>query len=257
MRRVLVIGIGAGDPEHLTVQAIGALNAADVIFLIDKLGERHELVRLRRQICDRFIEGSSPRIVEVPDPQRDRTAPAYREAVERWRSQRAEVWEALIGDELGEHDCGAFLVWGDPALYDSTLSVIDEVLARGSVAFEHEVIPGISSVQALAARHRVALNRVGRPIQITTGRRLAERFPADADDVVVMLDSNCAFKHVDGDTEIFWGAYVGTQDEILIAGKLRDVAGEIERVRAEARERKGWIMDSYLLRRPDRGEPHG
>jgi precorrin-6A synthase len=256
MRRVLVIGIGAGDPEHLTVQAIGALNAADAIFVIDKPGERHELVRLRRQICDRFIEGGSPRIVEVPDPQRDRAAPAYREAVESWRSQRADIWEALIGDELGEDDCGAFLVWGDPALYDSTLSVIDEILARGGVAFEHEVIPGISSVQALAARHRVALNRVGRPIHITTGRRLAERFPADADDVVVMLDANCAFRHVDGDTEIFWGAYVGTQDEILIAGKLREVAGEIERVRAEARERKGWIMDSYLLRRPDRGEPH-
>ena len=257
MRRVLVVGIGAGDPEHLTVQAIGALNAADAIFVIDKPGERHELVRLRQEICDRFIEGDAPRIVAVPDPQRDRAAPAYREAVQAWRSQRADVWEALIRDELGDGDCGAFLVWGDPALYDSTLSVIDEVLARGSVAFDHEVIPGISSVQALAARHRVALNRVGGPIQITTGRRLAQGLPRDADDIVVMLDANCAFKHVDdGDTEIFWGAYVGTRDEILIAGRLREVAGEIERVRTEARERKGWIMDSYLLRRPDRGEGH-
>ncbi len=257
MRRVLVVGIGAGDPEHLTVQAIGALNAADVIFVIDKPGERRELVRLRQEICDRFIKTGAPRMVDVPDPQRDRAAPAYRAAVHAWRSQRADVWEALIRDELGERGCGAFLVWGDPALYDSTLSVIDEILARGRVAFEHEVIPGISSVQALAARHRVALNRVGGAIQITTGRRLAQGLPQDADDVVVMLDANCAFKHVDdGDTEIFWGAYVGTDDEILIAGKLHEVAGEIERVRAKARERKGWIMDSYLLRRPDRGEGH-
>jgi len=35
----------------------------------------------------------------------------------------------------------------------------------------------------------------------------------------------------------------------LISGKLKDVAGEIERTRAEARLANGWIMDSYLLRR--------
>lgn len=257
MRRVLVIGIGAGDPEHLTVQAIRALGEVDVFFVIDKPGERQDLVRLREEICDRYIEGKSYRMVEVRDPERDRTAAAYRSAVESWRSRRADVWEALIRDELADGSCGAFLVWGDPALYDSTLAVLDRILARGGVQFEHEVIPGISSVQALAARHRIALNRVGRPIQITTGRRLSEGFPGDADDVVVMLDAHCSFRHLaDGETEIYWGAYVGTDDEILVAGKLRDVAGEIERVRSEARERKGWIMDTYLLRKPDAGEPH-
>ena len=112
------------------------------------------------------------------------------------------------------------------------------------------MIPGISSVQALAARHRIALNRVGRPIHITTGRRLAEGLHDDADDVVVMLDAGCTFRRfADQRVDIYWGAYVGTPDEILIAGDLADVADEIERVRGEARERKGWIMDTYLLRR--------
>ncbi|MGH2949485.1 MAG: precorrin-6A synthase (deacetylating) [Solirubrobacteraceae bacterium] len=253
MRKVLVIGIGAGDPEHLTVQAIKALNAADVLFVIDKPGERRDLVRLREQICERYVERESYRLVAVPDPERDRNASAYRTAVEAWREQRADVWEALIRDELGEEQCGAFLVWGDPALYDSTLSVLDRILVRARVEFEHEVIPGISSVSALAARHRVPLNRIGRPIEITTGRRLAEGLHAEADDVVVMLDADCSFRDVaDGDTEIFWGAYIGTEDEILVAGKLRDVADQIQRLRAEARERKGWIMDTYLLRRPVR-----
>ena len=253
MRRVLVIGIGAGDPDHLTLQAIRALNEADVLFVIDKSGQRQDLVRLRKEICDRHIEPGTYRMVEVGDPERDRTTAAYRDAVEAWRSERADVWEELIRDELSEGDCGAFLVWGDPALYDSTLSVLDQILVRGNVEFDHEVIPGISSVQALAAQHKVPLNRVGRPVQITTGRRLAEGFPADADDVVVMLDADCSFRHVaDGDTEIFWGAYVGTEDEILVAGKLRDVADQIQRLRAEARDRKGWIMDTYLLRRPAR-----
>jgi precorrin-6A synthase len=252
---VLVIGIGAGDPGHVTMQAIAALNAADVFFVMDKGAAKRELVRLRREICERYIEDTSYRIVEVRDPERDRSAPDYAAAVAAWRSARAEVWGELIARELGEDCCGAFLVWGDPALYDSTIAVLGEIAARGQVAFEVEVIPGISSVQALAAAHRVPLNRVGEPIEITTGRRLREKVGADGGDVVVMLDAGTAFDTVeDGDTEIYWGAYVGTEHEILVSGKLRDVAQEIVRLRAEARERHGWIMDVYLLRRaPRRG----
>ena len=52
--------------------------------------------------------------------------------------------------------------------------------------------------------------------------------------------------------EIYWGAYLGTPDEILISGKLADVADEIQRRRAEARRANGWIMDTYLMRRPAR-----
>ncbi len=64
-----------------------------------------------------------------------------------------------------------------------------------------------------------------------------------------MLDGELAFRTVDQDMDIYWGAYLGTPDELLISGRLVDVAGEIEKVRAEARARKGWIMDTYLLKR--------
>jgi precorrin-6A synthase len=250
MRRLLVIGIGAGDPEHVTVQAVNALNEVDVFFVIDKSHQTEELVRLRRGICERYIRDPKYRIIEIADPPRDRTTPAYREAVEDWRSRRAQLWEQAIADELGDDGCGAFLVWGDPSLYDSTLAVLEQVLARGSVAFEHEVVPGISSVQALTARHRIPLNRVGRPVQISTGRRLAEGFPEGVDEVVVMLDADCSFRHLCADgLEIHWGAYVGMDDEILVSGPVSEVGEEIVRRRAQARERKGWIMDAYLLRR--------
>jgi precorrin-6A synthase len=250
MRRVLVIGIGAGDPEHVTVQAINALNQAEVFFVIEKGHETDELVRLRREICERYIDEQTYRIVEIADPPRDRTTPAYREAVEDWRARRAELWERAIADELDDDGCGAFLVWGDPSLYDSTLAVLEQILARGTVAFEHEVVPGISSVQALTARHRIPLNRVGRAVQITTGRRLAEGFPDGVDEVVVMLDADCSFRHLDDEgLEIHWGAYLGMDDEILVSGRVNEVGSQIERLRREARERKGWIMDAYLLRR--------
>lgn len=248
MRTVLVIGVGAGDPEQITVQAINALRRADVVFVVDK--GPAELVDARLEILDRYAE-QRPRVVAIPDPPRDRSAAAYRPAVQAWRSARAAAWEQAIGAELADGGCGAFLVWGDPALYDSTIAVLDEVRTRGSVSFDHEVIPGISSPQALAARHRVPLHRVAGAVQITTGRRLAEGLPHDADDIVVMLDADCAFARF-ADLDIYWGAYVGTEDEILVAGRVGDVAGEIRRRRAEARERKGWVMDTYLLRRRSR-----
>lgn len=252
MRRVLLIGIGAGDPEHLTVQAIKALNAVDVFFVVDKGEAKQDLIRLRKEICDRYVEGRSYRMVEVRDPERSRSAPAYRSAVEDWRRRRADVYENLIQEELDEQGCGAFLVWGDPSLYDSTLAIVDEILARGNVEFEVEVVPGITSIQALAAKHRITLTQVGRPMQITTGRLLATGFPAETDDVVVMLDADCSFKQLVGDEreiDIYWGAYVGTEDELLVAGELSAVTDQIEQIRSAARASKGWIMDSYLLRR--------
>ena len=36
MKKILIIGIGAGDPEYLTIQAVNALNQVDVFFILDK-----------------------------------------------------------------------------------------------------------------------------------------------------------------------------------------------------------------------------
>jgi precorrin-6A synthase len=251
MRNVLVIGIGAGDPDQITIQAIKAINRADVLFVVDKGQDTDELVRLRTEICDRYIERPDGyRVVEIADPERDRISPAYRAAVDAWRHARSERYEAAIHDALSDDGCGAFLVWGDPTLYDSTIAILDEIVNRGTLALTYEVIPGISSVQALTARHKIALNRVGEPIQVTTGRRLAAASPDAIQNAVVMLDAHCAFTTVaDQDLDIYWGAYVGMPDELLISGRLNEVAGDIERARAEARQRKGWIMDTYLLRR--------
>src|SRR5579862_6216540 len=231
MRKIFVIGIGVGNPDYITVQAINALNKVDVIFIIDKGEEKEDLVRLRKEICERYIKSKSYRTVEAPDPPRDRTPSSYEPAVRAWHEQRASIYDRLIREELGEDDCGAFLVWGDPSLYDSTLRIIDQITARGTIAFEYEIIPGISAPQALAARHRTTLNQIGRSIHITTGRKISEGLPDNVDDVIVMLDANCSFKTIDDpDIDIYWGAYVGTKDEILLAGRLNDVMDEIQRV---------------------------
>jgi precorrin-6A synthase len=248
-RKLLVIGIGAGNPDYITVQAIDALNRADVFFIPDKGTEKAELARVRREICDHFIRERNYRTVEFDVPVRDKAASTYRGGVAEWHSAIAAIYRRMLAEEMSEDECGAFLVWGDPALYDSTIRILDALNASGGIEIAFEVIPGISSVQALAARHAIALNRIGEPVAITTGRKLAEGFPQSAGSVVVMLDGENSFMTVEEDVDIFWGAYLGTEDEILISGRLRDVAEEIALKRKEARQRKGWIMDTYLLRR--------
>lgn len=250
MRKLFIIGIGAGNPDYLTIQATKALSGLDVVFLIDKGREKAALTKLRMEICARYIDNKAYRVVEAADPERDRSPAAYETEVVAWHAKRAAIYERMIREELADSQQGAFLVWGDPCLYDSTLRIIEQVAAMNTVRFEVEVIPGITSVQALAAGHRIPLNRIGEPVLITTGRRLAEAPPRDAEDVVVMLDGNCAFRQVeDRDVDIFWGAYLGTADEILVSGPLRERADEIEAVRNEARQKNGWIMDTYLLRK--------
>jgi precorrin-6A synthase len=250
VRHLSVIGIGAGDPDYVTVQAIKALNQTDVFFFFDKGDERGDLLHLRREICERYIEHDRYRIVEVESPERDLTGPIYGEAVATWHEQRVDLYERLLGTELGGDQVGALLAWGDPAFYDSTLRVLEAVLARGSVTFELDVIPGISAVQALAARHKIPLTPIGGSVLVTTARKLAERWPYGLDDIVVMLDSDCSFRRLDDQTtSIYWGAYLGTPDEILISGTIESCGEEIERTRAAARARKGWMFDTYLLRR--------
>jgi precorrin-6A synthase len=250
MRHILIIGIGAGNPEHMTVQAISALNRADVLFIPTKGAKKTELAEVRRDICARYVTRSDSRTVEFAVPVRQTEGRSYSQSVDDWHASIAATYEALLASELADGQAGAFLVWGDPMLYDSTIRIVERVKARGQVAFDFEVVPGITSLQALCASHRIPLNLVGKPVEITTGRRLAESFPQKSETAVVMLDGEQAFRNIDDpDAEIYWGAYLGTPDEIVISGRLAEVKDAILEARAAARERMGWIMDIYLLRK--------
>lgn len=253
MRTLLVIGIGPGDPRQITIEAIDAMKSVDAFFVLDKAPERgvavkQSLVGLRKEICDRYLD-TDHRFVEVPDPPRDRNPDDYAAEVRRWHDARADLIEQALATELGEDGVGGILVWGDPALYDSTLRIVETIVERGRIDLDHRVIPGITSFASLTAAHKILLNRIGEPIHITTGRRLADT-PAGADrNQVVMLDADCTFlRTASPDDQIWWGAYLGTPDQLLIAGTVGEVGEQIRRTRTEARERHGWIMDIYLLR---------
>ncbi len=248
MRKLHIIGIGAGDPDHMTVQAIKALNEIDVFFIPDKGSEKEGLKRLRTEIIARFATEKRFRIVEMRVPRRAKTDD-YAADVDAWHAEIAEDYRSAFDAHLAEGVCGGILVWGDPSLYDSTLRIMERV-TTGGFALDYDVIPGVSSIQVLAARHRIALNRVGGTVAIMPARKLGSDLPDAIDDVVVVLDGDCSFRRcAENGMQIYWGANLGTANEILVSGRLADVMDEIEERRAVVKAENGWVMDTYLLRR--------
>ena len=250
VRRVDVVGIGPGDPDQITFQAVTVLRSADAYLLFAKPREEvSELNVLRAVILDRHVGGGwRDRVLLVEDPPRGRgsDAAAQRAAVKAWREERSRRLTERLA-ELPEDARIAIPAWGDPALYDATLGVLADV----KLELDVHVVPGIGAPSALAAAHGIGLNQVGGAVQITTGRRVAAGLPDGVEDVVVMLDPDCRFAELaeDEQLDLYWGAYLGAPDQLLVAGPLAEVAVEAQRVRAEAKDRKGWVFDTYLLRR--------
>jgi precorrin-6A synthase len=255
--QALVIGIGSGNPDHLTREAIAALNRVDVFLVVDKGAAKRDLVKLREDLCHDLIPHDHYRFVEVPDPERgpdrERNPAEYQAGVTSWHDARAQRYAEIIAAEVGDEGTVGFLVWGDPAFYDSTIRIIDSI-KNGGVDLELTVIPGVSSIQLLAARHKIILNRIGQSIHVTTGRRLLDEYSPNLGDVVVMLDGELACGGLVerfGELTIYWGAQLGLPDEALISGQLRDVIDDIRATRAALRAARGWVMDTYLLRPSD------
>lgn len=250
MRKLVLIGIGTGNPNHLTLEGLNALAASDIVFIPTKGEEKAALAAIRRDICEQHLPQTG-RIVEFALPQRDTANPDYEAGVRDWHTRIAEQYRDMI-EAMAEDETGALLVWGDPGLYDSTLRILDQV-RQWDVDFSIRVVPGITAIQALTAAFAIPLNTVGNPVTITTGRKLVEGWPEGADCVAVMLDGQKSFARIDPDRiHIWWGAYVGMDQQILIEGPLAEVTDQIVAARVAARAEHGWIMDIYLLRKAAR-----
>ncbi|WP_307807762.1 precorrin-6A synthase (deacetylating) [Nocardioides xinjiangensis] len=237
--RIRIVGIGC-HPGQLTAEAREAIAACDYVIAADKGsgdGPDDPLLALRRAVCaDLGVE-----LVAVPDPPRDRDDPAdYDGAVLDWHDARAAAYGSLIASRPGTV---GFLVWGDPAFYDSTIRVVDRL------DLPYDVLPGVSALSLLAARHRIVLHEVGRPVLVTTGRRLHGEVAAGHDNLVVMLDGGLQAASLPGAWDIWWGANLGSPHEELVAGRLGDVVDDVRAARRRAKDADGWVMDTYLLRR--------
>ena len=243
MLDLTLIGIGTGNPDHVTFQGAQAIREADLILIPRKSENKSDLAGLREAIIAQVTDTPPP--VAYFDMPKRRADDGYFCGVNKWHDAIALRWQAAISVHPDAHKV-ALLIWGDPSLYDSSL----RIAARLNPQPGTKVIPGITALQALTAAHAIPINDLGAPYIVTTGRRLRnEGWPKDTTTVAVMLDGECSFRRLEmADYDIWWGAYVGMKEEILIKGRLADVAQRILETRASARANHGWIMDIYVLK---------
>ena len=249
-----LVGIGTGNPDHVTRQGVKALNAADLILVPHKGAGKADLAELRLQLCNELVTNPATQVVGFGMPVRDADDPDYPAAVNHWHDAIAEVWLTTIRSHLPAGGRVTLLVWGDPSLYDSTLRVAERLAKQ--LPLTVSVVPGITALQALTAAHAIALNDINAPVTITTGRQLRDHgWPQSANTVAVMLDGHCAFQQLppEGIT-IWWGAYLGMPQQMCIAGPLAEVSARILVERQSARAAHGWVMDTYLMRRDGRAQ---
>ncbi|QIK77354.1 precorrin-6A synthase (deacetylating) [Nocardioides piscis] len=227
-------------PQHVTPEVADVLRACDYVVAADK-GDNDGLLAARRVVAGAY----GVELVAVTDPERDRSDPVdYPAAVREWHEARVAAYETVLRERGGE---AAFLVWGDPSLYDSTIRIVEELATR--LPLDYDVLPGISAPQLLAARHRIVLHPVGAPVHITTARRLRDDVSAGQTNLLVMLTSSLDLAGLE-DWTIWWGANLGTPSEELVAGRVGEVLSELGAARARAKESAGWVMDVHLLRAP-------
>jgi len=239
--RVRVLGFGMG-PQHVTPEVAEALRGCDYVIAASKRDD-DELLAVRRAICDEH----GVELVAVRDPERDREPVGdggYVTAVKDWHEARVAAYRDVVE---GRGGTVGFLVWGDPALYDSTIRIVEQLAA--DLGADWDVLPGISAPQILAARHRIVLHPVGQAVHITTARRLRADVEAGQTNLVVYLGGSLELDGLE-DWQIWWGANLGTASERLVSGRVGDVLSALAVAREGAKAEAGWVMDIYLLRAP-------
>lgn len=142
--RLTVVGLGPGDPELITVKGQRALAAAELVFAPRG---RDSAASLALRIAQPWIDPARQQIVELAlSMTRD---PAL--LVPAWQQAAATIAAHLEGGQSG-----IYLLLGDPLLY-GTWGYIQTVLERDHPQIAIEIVPGVTSFAAAAARAQSVL----------------------------------------------------------------------------------------------------
>jgi precorrin-2/cobalt-factor-2 C20-methyltransferase len=212
--KLYVIGVGPGDPELLTIKGMRILNSISCICVPKG---REEGSSLALSIVEKVVPLEGKEIIEAHFPMR-KTRGSQESGV---RSQEPEAGSQESGvrsqkqsDDLSELDAKwnetvktvserlktgmdmAFITIGDPTIY-STFFYLYDRLTEADPGLDIEIIPGVSSITASAARATISLGLADEKIAVlpaTYTENLREVFGKF--DTVVLMKVHRVFNKV-------------------------------------------------------------
>ena len=131
------VGVGPGDPELLTLQAVRIIRESDVILVPGKVPRESVAWQIARAGIPELEEKETVGVEMPMTREKERLQEAHRKARER------------ICGILDEGKRAAFLTLGDPTVYSTYLYVHRQVQEAG---YETQIVNGIPSFLAAAAR---------------------------------------------------------------------------------------------------------
>ena len=174
--KLTVIGVGPGDPELLTLKGLRLLKAAECIFVPKG---REEGSSLALSIVSGLLDLSGKEVVEAYFPMRKT----------RGQSDQGDLdarWQNTVDSVLTRLNNGTdvvFITIGDPTVY-STFYYLHERLLDLNPEIKTEIIPGVSSIMASAARAGVYLGIADERIAV-----LPANYMSNLDDTLQKFDT--------------------------------------------------------------------
>jgi precorrin-2/cobalt-factor-2 C20-methyltransferase len=174
------VGVGPGDPELITRKAERVLAAVDWIFL---------------PAAARGGAGFARRIVEPLGLPPDKFRPVSL-CMSRDRGADRETYRRAaeeIVTELRRGKSAAWITEGDPLFYSTFLHLYEELRRFPGVRIE--IVPGVTSASAAAARAGVPVSRLDQKVAVVPAAYGVERLPALLDEfaTVFLLKVNGVF----------------------------------------------------------------
>jgi len=157
------VGLGPGDPELITLKAVRVLKEVDCIFVPAGKFSGNSVAR-------RIVAG-----LELPEEKFRHVALC----MGRDRRDDQNTYEAVadqIAGELRQGRSAAWIAEGDPLLYSTFLHVYAAVRQRHP-GVRIEIVPGVSSPHAAAARARMPLAHLDELVAFVPAAYALERVP--------------------------------------------------------------------------------
>ncbi len=221
--KLFCVGCGPGDPELLTVRAMNLIKDAEIIFAPTA---REGKPSIALSAIERYINRSTKTNSLVFPMIKDKES-----LKDYWKRNAEEIANVVRSGKKV-----VYLTVGDPALY-STWIYIHRELKSSHKDIEIEIIPGVASMFAIAAKAKMSLAEGEETIAIVPACYDMERvrLTANACDTIIFLKDGRYFDNVidtlyevgfPHDATIAIAQDVSEEGEILQMKKLSDLQGK-------------------------------